>query len=92
MLYEVITDCVVVCNSDINDSRPAVFMLENFKELFEPIETPAEKAQRLRSEWIKKAYVDYKRLGCELEILQLDQIGNIYDALLSGELQAPKGE
>lgn len=54
-----------------------------------PIETPEEKAQRLRSEWINKAYVDFHRLGCELEVLQKEQIKQIYDALLSGELTMP---
>lgn len=58
-----------------------------------PLETPEEKAQRLRSEWIGKAYVDFHRLGCELEVLQKEQIKLIYDALLSGELPVPgKGE
>lgn len=54
-----------------------------------PIETPEEKAERLRSEWINKAYVDFHRLGCELEVLQKEQIKQIYDALLSGELTMP---
>jgi len=54
-----------------------------------PLETPEEKAERLRSEWINKAYVDFHRLGCELEVLQKEQIKQIYDALLSGELTMP---
>jgi len=79
-------DCVVVCNSDINGARPAVFMLENFKELFEPIETPEEKAQRLREEWTDAAFKlirddDYRT-----------ELGQLYDALLSGELKAPTNE
>ena len=60
-----------------------------FNRDFKPIETPEEKAQRLRSEWINKAYVDFHRLGCELEVLQKEQIKQIYDALLSGELTMP---
>lgn len=54
-----------------------------------PLETPKEKAERLRSEWINKAYVDFHRLGCELEVLQKEQIKQIYDALLSRELTMP---
>ena len=54
-----------------------------------PIETPEEKAQRLRSEWIIEAYVDFRRLSSELEVLQKEQIKLIYDALLSGELTMP---
>ena len=54
-----------------------------------PIETPDEKAERLRSEWINKAYVDFHHLGCELEVLQKEQIKLIYDALLSGDLPVP---
>ena len=56
---------------------------------FKPIESPEEKAKRLRSEWISKAYVDFHRLGCELEVLQKEQVKVIYDALLSGELTMP---
>ena len=59
-----------------------------------PIETPEEKASRLREEWCSNALnsasilsgmreYDLKRLG--------GYIGNIYDALLSGELTTPKG-
>lgn len=63
---------------------------------FKPIETPEEKAARLREEWCSNALdsasilsgmreYDLKRLG--------GYIGNIYDALLSGELPVPvKGE
>ena len=81
--------CVVACNSDVIDSRPCVFTIDYFLELYKPIETPEEKEQRLRSEWINKAYVDFHRLGCELEVLQKEQIKQIYDALLSGELTMP---
>ena len=58
-------------------------------QCMKPIETPEEKTARLRSEWINKAYVDFHRLGCELEVLQKEQIKQIYDALLSGELPVP---
>ena len=52
-----------------------------------PIETPAEKAQRLRDEWCNEA-----GLVCSLGMTTLTRI---YDALLSGELppvQAKDGE
>lgn len=62
---------------------------KTFLNIFKPIESPEEKAERLRSEWINKAYVDFHRLGCELEVLQKEQIKQIYDALLSGELTMP---
>ena len=62
---------------------------KTFLNTFKPIESPEEKAQRLRSEWINKAYVDFHRPGCELEVLQKEQIKQIYDALLSGELPVP---
>lgn len=48
-----------------------------------PIESPEEKAARLRKEWCNEA------VGvCSLGMTTLTRI---YDALLSGELQAPKG-
>lgn len=50
-----------------------------------PIETPAEKAQRLKSEWCAKAAKQLKNLE------YTSTLTSIYDALLSGELQAPKG-
>ena len=45
--------CVVVCNSEISDSRPAVFKIDSFMELFTPLETPAEKAQREEDEFVE---------------------------------------
>ena len=62
---------------------------------FKPIESPEEKVARLRSEWCSNALdsasilsgmreYDLKRLGrC---------IGNIYDAMLSGDLPVPVKE
>lgn len=54
-----------------------------------PIETPEERAQRLRFEWSRKAvstlYTNHHDESVAL-------VGCIYDALLSGELQSPKGE
>ena len=62
---------------------------------FKPIESPEEKAARLREEWCSNALdsasilsgmreYDLKRLG--------GYIGNIYDALLSGDLPVPGKE
>lgn len=65
---------------------------KTFLNTFNPIESPEEKAARLRVEWCKKAigcapissemqHYEMKRLG--------EYIGNIYDALLSGDLPVP---
>ena len=65
------------------------------KLFIKPIESPEEKAARLRVEWCKKAigcapissemqHYEMKRLG--------EYIGNIYDALLSGDLPVPVKE
>ena len=56
-------------------------------EIFDlsPIETPAEKAARLKSEWCAKAAKQLKNLE------YTSTLTSIYDALLSGELAAPKG-
>ena len=56
------------------------------KDVISPIETPAEKAARLKSEWCAKAAKQLKNLE------YTSTLTSIYDALLSGELQAPKGE
>ena len=52
-----------------------------------PIETPEEKAERLKSEWCAKAAKQLKNLE------YTSTLKSIYDALLSGELKTPtKGE
>ena len=73
----VVTECqdMSVCTT-----RKDVFMRS-----YNPIETPAEKAQRLKSEWCAKAAKQLKNLE------YTSTLTSIYDALLSGELQAPKG-
>ena len=68
--------CVVACNSDVMDSRPCVFTIDNFLELYKPIETPEEKERRARKEWCNRA-MDYST------------IQELYDAMLSGELTMP---
>ena len=68
--------CVVACNSDISDARPCVFTIDNFLELYTPIESPEEKAARLRNKWCNRA-MDYST------------IQQLYDAMLSGDLPVP---
>ena len=56
----------------------------------QPIESPEEKAQRLREEWKNNVIEIHhgKRRKMSTSTFLLD---DIYDALLSGELSAPKG-
>ena len=59
-----------------------------------PIESPEEKAARLREEWCIKALSSCSILSGmqKYELKRLSgYIEDIYDALLSGELAAPKG-
>jgi hypothetical protein len=53
---------------------------------YNPIETPEEKAQRLRSEWVDNAQNKWDQSGAKGGFLEF-----IYDMQLSGELAAPKG-
>ena len=59
-----------------------------------PIETTTEKAQRLREEWCIKALSSCSILS-GMQKYELKRLGgyieDIYDALLSGKLAAPKG-
>ena len=81
---------VIVSISD-NDgavTRTEVASINRIK----PIETPEEKAQRLRDEWRIKALSSASILSGmqEYELKRLGgYIGDIYDALLSGELPMP---
>ena len=54
-------------------------------ECIGPIETPEERAKRLREEWISKSY---EKLVLS-EVKGRESLGDIYDALLSGELKMP---
>ncbi len=51
-----------------------------------PIETPEDRAQRLRDEWAYKAFLLY----AWSQDNGVDSMRYIYDAMLSGELQSPK--
>ena len=72
---------VVVIKADDID-RPFVYELDRVE--FKPIETPEEKAARLREEWCNEA-----GLVCSLGMTTLTRI---YNAMLSGELKAPEVE
>ena len=50
-----------------------------------PIESPEEKAHRLRSEWVKHA-LDLYMSSPKNDVASM---GDVYDALLSGELKSP---
>ena len=60
-----------------------LFLVECYSEL-RPIETPAEKAERLRDEWCSECTSKYYPRGHK----GFPEM--IYDALLSGELKAPE--
>ena len=80
----VVTECqdMSVCTT-----RKDVFMRS-----YNPIETPEEKAQRLRGEWCIKALSSCSILS-GMQKYELKRLGgyieDIYDALLSGELTMP---
>ena len=78
----VVTECqdMSVCTT-----RKDVFMRS-----YNPIETPAEKAQRERDEWAKKAseFID-DELDC-VNLVGEHVMRRFYNAMLSGELPMPK--
>ena len=80
----VVTECqdMSVCTT-----RKDVFM-----HSYNPIETPAEKAQRERNEWAKKAsqFID-DELDC-VNIVGENVMRRFYNALKSGELPMPNKE
>ena len=61
-------------------------------EDIDPIESPEEKAARLRDEWVESVMnlTPCADPSMFLTTAQENQTKRIYDALLSGELQAPK--
>ena len=88
-----IDDQVAVIKADAID-RPFVYEVDRVE--FKPIESPEVKAARLREEWCSNALDSASILSGmrEYELKRLGgYIGNIYDALLSGDLPVPaKGE
>ena len=69
---------------------------KTFLNTFKPIESPEEKAARLREEWVDSAITETEKrkdtTTDEYERLKA-RVKDIYDALLSGDLPVPvKGE
>ena len=81
----VVTECQ---NMSVCTTRKDVFMRS-----YNPIETPEEKAERLREEWCIKALSSCSILS-GMQNYELKRLGgyikDIYDALLSGDLSTPK--
>ena len=78
VLYKVIyvdDEVVIVYNGELLQT----YSHKAFFEVFKPIESPKEKAARLRSEWCNRA-MDYST------------IQQLYNAMLSGELPMPGKE
>ena len=84
-----IDDQVVVIKAD-DVARPFVYEVERVE--FKPIESPEEKAARLREEWCIKALSSCS-ISSEMQRYELKRLGgyieDIYDALKSGELPMP---
>ena len=87
--YEVIyvSSKNVVTRNVVDDTCHAN-TIHSFMRYHAPIETPEEKAQRLRSEWVKHA-LDLYMSSPKNDVASM---GDVYDALLSGELKAPEVE
>lgn len=72
----------------VNDDAIEVYTIESAM----PLETPEEKAERLREEWCSKA-LDSAGLLSEMKRYDLkrlsEYISSIHDAMLSGALSAP---
>ena len=90
---DVLLTCVFVDkNRDVwGKSKDNLMYCHDYSEI-KPIETPEEKAARLREEWCSDALGSASILSGmkEYELKRLGgYIGDIYDALLSGELPVP---
>ena len=77
-----IDDQVVVIQTE-DVTRP--FCYETCKVVFTPLETPEEKAKRLRDEWVEHA-LDLYVSSPKNDVASM---GDVYDALLSGTLSVP---
>ena len=85
------THIVINANNSVGVA-PRFLLHDEFMQYYMPIETPDEKAARLREEWCIKALSSCSILSGmkEYELKRLGgYVGNIYDALLSGELSMP---
>ena len=76
-------ECVRILNNTILSVSGDSYCGFDINEC-KPIESQEEKAARLRDDWCIKALRFNSEHGSKVEA--------IYDALLSGDLQAPKGE
>ena len=78
-----------------DDGETQCYAASGHVEDFKPIESPEEKAARLREEWCSKA-LDSAGILSEMKRYELkrlgEYIGSIHDAMLSGELKAPEVE
>ena len=77
-----IDDQVVIIQTE-DVTRP--FCYETCKVVFTPLETPEEKAKRLRDEWVEHA-LDLYVSSPKNDVASM---GDVYDALLSGALSVP---
>ena len=84
---------VTIIKTDGIDDRPFVYEIDRVE--FKPIESPEEKAARLREEWCIKALSSCSILS-GMQKYELKRFGgyieDIYDALLSGDLPVPVKE
>ena len=73
-------EVVIVYNGELSQT----YSHKAFLVAFKPIESPEEKAERLREEWCANAAKQLKNLEYS------STLTSIYDALLSGELKMPE--
>ena len=72
-------DCIVTISEE---HCVAIYIVDEVFAYFSPIETPEEKAERLRNEWINEAINAVRKTD-------VNGYESIYDALLSGALSVP---
>ena len=90
--YEVI--CITsknIVTRCFSTDRCYVYIITEFIRWHDPIETPEEKAKRLRDEWVESVMnlTPCADASMFLITVQENQTKHIYDALLSGELTVP---
>ena len=78
---------------ELDSGAVIVSSRKTFLAVHKPIETDAERQQRLREEWCSKA-LDSAGILSEMKRYELkrlgEYIGSIHDALLYGELKMPE--
>lgn len=91
--YDIVLTCVFI------DAQSYVWGYSKTKDMYRddiegiiPVETPEEKAERLRDEWVDDAYGNTYVFGGtnegEKQRLKL-HLRSVYDSMLSGELSEP---